>query len=81
MRDVLKAQGGGINALGRHTVAALLNTANSDISYDLTTSQVIDDFNAVYPGTKSEYNAQKRIFSAANESGCPINGKTAPGDL
>ena len=78
LKDVLKAKGGGLNALGRHTVAALLNAANSDIASGMTQADVIDAFNAVYPGSKEEYTAQKNIFADMNEQGCPINGKTAP---
>jgi hypothetical protein len=61
-------------ALGRHTVAALLNAASgSGVSYDLTTAQVIAGFNAAWPGTKNELNAQKAIFAGFNEQGCPLN--------
>ena len=70
--DVLKNGGGGLDALGRHTVAALLNAASPLVSYNLTTGEVIDMFNAVYPGTKAEYNALKDIFENFNEQGCPL---------
>jgi hypothetical protein len=61
-------------ALGRHTVAALLNAASgSGVSYDLTTADVIAGFNAAWPGTKNQLNAQKAIFSGFNEQGCPLN--------
>ena len=61
-------------ALGRHTVAALLNAASgSGVSYDLTTAEVIAGFNAAWPGTKNQLNAQKAIFSGFNEQGCPLN--------
>jgi len=61
-------------ALGRHTVAALLNAASgSGVSYDLTTAQVIAGFNAVWPGTKDQLNAQKAIFAGFNEQRCPLN--------
>lgn len=61
-------------ALGRHTVAALLNaSAGSGVSYDLTTAEVIAGFNNVWPGTKTELNAQKNIFAGFNELGCPLN--------
>ncbi|MEN8205343.1 MAG: hypothetical protein ABFS24_04940 [Pseudomonadota bacterium] len=78
LRQVLRAKGGGIYALGRHTVAALLNAANPDVDYGMTAADVIDDFNAVFPGTKAEYTAQKNIFAEANELGCPINGQPDP---
>ena len=78
LRQVLKQGGGGLKALGRHTVAALLNGANSDINYYKTDAEVIAAFNAVHPGTKRQYNRLKRKFSRNNELGCPINGKSAP---
>ena len=61
-------------ALGRHTVAALLNASSgSGVSYDLTTAQVIAGFNSAWPGTKNQLNAQKAIFAGFNEQGCPLN--------
>jgi hypothetical protein len=71
--DVLSQGGGGICALGRHTVAALLNSASSGVDYDLTTSEVISHFNAVFPGTTTQYNSLKNIFEDFNEQDCPLN--------
>ena len=71
--QALKAQGGGINALVRHAVAALLNAASPGVSYDLFVEEVIDEFNAVYPGTKQDYNSLKNDFVGFNEQGCPLN--------
>lgn len=70
--EVLGQGGGGLNALGRHTVAALLNAASPDVEFGSTTDDVKDLFDGVYPGTKSEYNALKATFEAANELGCPL---------
>lgn len=70
--QVLNLGGGGLNALGRHTVAALLNSASSDVFYDFTVQQVISMFNSVYPGTKDHYTAVKNIFEGLNEQGCPL---------
>ena len=79
LHDVLNLGGGGLNALGRHTVAALLNAANIDINYGIATpAGVINAFNSVFPGSKAEYTAQKDIFADFNENGCPINGKSPP---
>jgi hypothetical protein len=69
--DVLNLGGGGLNALGRHTVAALLNAASGGVDYDLTTTEVINAFNAVFPG--GDYEGQKNIFAGFNEQGCPLN--------
>ena len=71
--DVLKLKGGGLNALGRQTVAALLNSADSDVgaAYPYTTAQVVAAFNLVYPG--GNYGALKDLFESANRLGCPLN--------
>lgn len=68
--QVLGQGGGGLNALGRHTVAALLNGASGKVSYGSTDADVIAAFNAVFPG--GDYEGQKNIFAAGNESGCPL---------
>jgi hypothetical protein len=65
--------GGGLNALGRHTVAALLNSANAEVSYDLTAQEVIDAFNDAYPGSKEDYEGLKNQLEDFNEQGCPLN--------
>ncbi len=71
--EVLKQGGGGLIALGRHTVAALLNAASPDVSYDMSVSEVIDTFNDVYPSSKDDYNHVKDMFEDFNELGCPLN--------
>jgi hypothetical protein len=71
--QVLKQGGGGLIALGRHTVAALLNAASPDVSYDMSVSEVIDAFNDVYPGSKDDYNDVKDMFEDLNQLGCPLN--------
>lgn len=76
--QVLETGGGGLEALGRHTVAALLNAASPGVSSDLTVSQVIAKFNAVFPG--GNYEALKNEFAGFNEQGCPLgrNEGSAP---
>jgi hypothetical protein len=69
--DALKLKGGGVNALMRHAVAALLNAASGDVSYDLTEAQVISKFNAAIGGGDVE--ATKDELEAFNEQGCPLN--------
>lgn len=71
--EVLKQGGGGLNALGRHTVAALLNSASSGVDYAFSPATVIASFDDVYPGTKSEYETLKNQFAGENERGCPLN--------
>lgn len=69
---VLGQGGGGLKALGRHTVASLLN-ASSGVNTQNTVAGVIARFNAVYPGTNAEYENLKNEFEAINELGCPLN--------
>ena len=69
--QVLQQGGGGLNALGRHTVAALLNAAAEDVSYDLGFLEVIQSFNAAYPGNNCDYQTLKDLFQDLNEQGCP----------
>jgi hypothetical protein len=63
--------GGGLKALGRHAVAALLNAASSGVDYDLSVAQVIAAFDAAY--ASGDYETQKNIFEGYNEQGCPLN--------
>ena len=72
--DVVRLGGGGLNALGRSAVAALLNAASAGVSYDYTTAQVISKFNAAYAsGSKRLIEEQKNTFDFLNNQGCPLN--------
>ena len=72
--QVLELGAGPLNALGRHTVAALLNAANPDVVYEFTGPQIISMFNATYPGASGDYEALKNQFAAGNDSDCPLSG-------
>ena len=69
--QVLSAGGGGLTALGRHAVAALLNTASLGVDYGMATAGAVDAFNAAY--ASGAFETQKNIFEAANEKGCRLN--------
>ncbi len=73
LEDVLSQGGGGLKALGRHTVAALLSSASPGVSYEFSAADVISAFDGVYPGTKSDYTALKNQFAAQNNLTCPLN--------
>ena len=73
LKQVAGLGGGGLNALGRHTVAALLNAANPDVNYAYTVAEVISMFNAVYPGSNAKYEELKNIFEKNNQLFCPLN--------
>jgi hypothetical protein len=70
--DVVQIQGGGLNALGRHTVAALLNAAHSSVNFGMSVQDVIDQFDGVYPGSKGTYETLKDILEDLNEQGCSL---------
>lgn len=69
--DAVWLRGGGLNALGRHAVAALLNAASPDVDYGMTTDDVISAFNAAF--ASGDYEAQKDAFEGLNESGCDLD--------
>lgn len=72
--DVLSQDGGKLKALGRHAVAALLNAASGDVSYDYSSLQVKLLFNDVYPGSKDDHEAAKKMLEQFNqENYCPLN--------
>ena len=69
--QALGTGGGGIARLGRHSTAALLNTANSGLQYGMTTAQVIQIVQqAVASGN---YDWASDQFERLNERGCPLN--------
>jgi len=69
--DALNATGGGVNALARHAVAALLNASNPDVDSDFTVAQVIALVqHAIASG---DLEAAHQLLAAANEQGCPLN--------
>ncbi len=67
------AGGGGNNALARHAVAALLNSASGGVDYQFSTAQVIDivQGDGAYAGLSVEQ--RKDLLAIANERGCPLN--------
>lgn len=66
--QVLGQGGGGIEALGRHAVAALLNSASADVDYGPSPAGVISAFNAAF--ASGDYETQKNVFERLNERGC-----------
>ena len=72
LQQVLATGGGGLNALGRQTVAAFLNAKALGTNYDLTAQSVIDQFNAVFPG--GNYDSVKNTFEALTD----VNGRICP---
>lgn len=69
--QVLELGGGGLNALGRQTVAALLNATNPDVGYVYTATEVISKFNNVFPG--DNYESLKNDLEKQNTIYCPLS--------
>lgn len=74
--EALELKGGGLNALMRHAVAALLNAAHPEIGYAFSVEEVISKFQAAFDS--GEFEATKDEFEAANEAFCPIDGEDEP---
>jgi hypothetical protein len=78
--EALDANGGGINALARHAVAALLNIANPNISYGIgsTAALITMVHDAIVSGNESQIDALHLLLAGYNEAGCPINQRGEP---
>jgi hypothetical protein len=68
--------GGGFNALARHAAAALLNSSNPNVSYDLTTAEIIKLVQKAVSTNDPE--PIKDEFAGFNESGCSIDAHGKP---
>jgi hypothetical protein len=72
--EALQLNGGGVNALARHAVAALLASVHPDVDYGLTAAEVIAETQAALnSGNATLIEATKNKFNALNERGCPLN--------
>ncbi|HEY6747612.1 MAG TPA: hypothetical protein VI357_18065 [Mycobacteriales bacterium] len=68
-QQALNLGGGGLNALLRHAVSALLNASSSEVDYPLTAAEVISLTNAAI--TSGNYEATKNVFDQYNNLGAP----------
>lgn len=74
MLDVLNTGGGGVEALSRHAVAALLNASHPLVGYPMTAEAVIHAYQvAIDSGNAAVIEAQKNLFDAFNNAGCTID--------
>ena len=71
LQQVISQGGGGLNALGRQAVGALMNAASPGVSYELTPAQAVAKFNAATPAT---YESVKNEFEALTD----VNGRICP---
>lgn len=68
--DGLEAKGGGLDALLRHAVAALLNAASDGVNYPFDLETVVKMFQTALQS--GDYETTKDALEAANESDCPL---------
>ena len=72
--QALQANGGCLDALARHAVAALLNSANPNVSYQYATAEIITMVqNALDSGDCIAIEGAKDLLATANQRGCPLN--------
>ena len=74
--EAVQLGGGGVEALARHAVAALLNAANPNVTYPYSVSDVISMVQQA--ATTGSYEATKNLFETANEAGCPLGRAELP---
>lgn len=71
-QDVLENGGGGVTALGRHTVAAYYNALVFGSAYGLTPAQVVAEFNAAVAAGGSAVSELSDRFESMED----VNGRT-----
>lgn len=69
--QVLSLNGGGLNAVGRQTVAALLNASNPGVDFTFTETEIINMFNSEFP--VGDYGELKEILEYQNTVYCPLS--------
>lgn len=70
--------GGGEKALGRHAVAALLNSASAGVDYEYTTAEVIALVQGAY--VSGNFESAKDLLEGENEQGCPLGNSPLDND-
>jgi hypothetical protein len=74
LKDVLGFGDGGLKALGRQAVAALLNATSPGVDYQYTSTQVISMFQQAFDsGNATLIESTKNLFDQANNRGCDLN--------
>jgi hypothetical protein len=71
--EALQTGGGGVNALLRHAVAAVLNAASPDVNFAFEVADIVADMNAALLSRDAEaIEDLKDELAGANESSCPL---------
>lgn len=82
LMEALNGNGGGVTALARQAVAALLNACDPDIDYPLTEGEIVDGvYDILSDGaSKSEISEAAGYLDYFNNLGCPQNAHCEPTD-
>ncbi len=76
--QVLNLGGGGINNLGRQSVAALLNTCSNEVDYTYTSVQELAAYvNGAFSSGRGAINNAGTYLDELNNAGCPLGGTSA----
>jgi hypothetical protein len=80
--QVLQQSGGGLKALGRQAVAALINATSPDVEYAISADHVKQIVNnAIASKDGLIINSAKIYLASLNAQGCPISGQSFCVDL
>ena len=71
LREAMWTGGGGEAALGRHAVAALLNSSSGEVAYGYSTDAVIAMVQEAY--ATGDFQSAKGILAEQNELGCTVD--------
>ena len=69
--QALSALGGKVNTAARHSTSAYLNSMTQDVSYDLTSAQIISNLQQSIDGI--DFGTLIEALVNFNEQGCPLN--------
>ena len=75
--DALNTGGGGLNALLRHSTAALLNASNPYVNYEYTVAEVIQMTKTAI--NTANYESTKDLFATQNELGADLSDLASAG--
>ena len=80
--EALNGNGGGVTALARQAVAALLNACDPDIDYPLTEGDLIDGIYELLTDSASDYEISEaaEYLDYLNNLGCPQDAHCEPID-
>ena len=71
--QALNLGGGGVNALARHAVSALLNSESAAVAYGYSTQQILEIVRGTGAYAGKTIEQRKNLLAAANEQRCPLN--------